>query len=542
VILRNNKKSLYINLFSSPQKLTSSRPYSGLRANNPKVLNYYRPMCTQPKNDLEPNQKPTQLLAMTNQQQFFSLTTIADQYIKNVLLSFHTTATYIRAGFEELLSNLTFGDEVTTCDIPHLTNSNCKTILRTDDAFDTLKIKKNDGSLKGYEITTNQTCNNEVYKIQIFERDKSGLVGTREDDKQTKIIQVGNENYKNGVKKSEQTSTLQTGEIASKSKVQLRQVDKTIQHDKLKIDTATQQDTIATPIVEVKPRVEAYNPSNFNYYWPLDPDHELNVKEYLEQIKIRRDQSDIFRKSPSSSIKRVFSGAQETKTDLLNPKKTKWKKSHLDNINITKLFQSQSIQEYNTKIKNKEVFSEMISSQLIKRTPKAPVLTPLSQMHSGVGKSNLTNDANEWTTVGSKKLEKKFESIYEPTSTLWYPTNLPNTSVQDKLETTPQTNHTIQLTIKITKAKEDTKKINRARVLIAILQAMQNVFPDTYIAPKVIDKKYQPFLNVDMIKTTDEILNMYFEDAEEMQSGSLLSRVYIKCNNALADYKKKFDI
>jgi hypothetical protein len=67
---------------------------------------------------------------------------------------------------------------------------------------------------------------------------------------------------------------------------------------------------------------------------------------------------------------------------------------------------------------------------------------------------------------------------------------------------------------------------------------MQNVYKDTYIAPKVIDNQLQPFININTIKPNKEVLNNYFEDAEEVQQGSMLTRIYVKCNNPLSDYKK----
>jgi hypothetical protein len=119
-----------------------------------------------------------------------------------------------------------------------------------------------------------------------------------------------------------------------------------------------------------------------------------------------------------------------------------------------------------------------------------------------------------------------------------YPKNLPNEKIQEIVTSPLPTSHTIPLPIKINKRKDDPMTISRPRVLIAILQAMQNVFPDSYIVPQVISDQHKGFFNINMIKSCPEILSHYFEDADDAQSGSLLTRVYVNSSHTLSEYKK----
>jgi hypothetical protein len=88
----------------------------------------------------------------------------------------------------------------------------------------------------------------------------------------------------------------------------------------------------------------------------------------------------------------------------------------------------------------------------------------------------------------------------------------------------------------MTRSLKNPKVINRARVLVAILQAMQNVFPDTYIRPRnKDDSDCKEILNINMVKTGENIPNGYFENAQDVTEGCLLARILVKSNNPLSE-------
>jgi hypothetical protein len=135
-------------------------------------------------------------------------------------------------------------------------------------------------------------------------------------------------------------------------------------------------------------------------------------------------------------------------------------------------------------------------------------------------------------------LEKQFESIYSQTSEVYLPVNLPSEKLYENSTGPMQTTYTIPLTVKITKPKSNPKRINRARVLVGILQSMQNVYADTYLQPKTTDENHSNIYNVDMLKLSEQTLDGYFENAEEVQDGCMLARVTVRSTHPLSEYKK----
>jgi hypothetical protein len=137
-----------------------------------------------------------------------------------------------------------------------------------------------------------------------------------------------------------------------------------------------------------------------------------------------------------------------------------------------------------------------------------------------------------------QEVGKRFEDIYELTSSTLLPKNLPTDKLHEDVATPLATSHIIPLTIKITKSNKEERVSSQPRVLIAVLQAMQNVFPETYIVRNVVGDENKGFFNINMVTTSADVLSHYFEDAEEVNSGSLLARVYINSNHPLLEYKK----
>jgi hypothetical protein len=137
----------------------------------------------------------------------------------------------------------------------------------------------------------------------------------------------------------------------------------------------------------------------------LDPDHNLNCQGFKEQLKIRKATVNAFQLKDNQCVRKLHSNEDNrSNSDNTHVSNKKWKKSHLDIINVPKLFSALSYQEYCEKVKNKQIHTSTMSANLINRTPKAPVLVPLTSFQSSQTTS-LSTDTNGWTTVGSKKLE-----------------------------------------------------------------------------------------------------------------------------------------
>jgi hypothetical protein len=109
-----------------------------------------------------------------------------------------------------------------------------------------------------------------------------------------------------------------------------------------------------------------------------------------------------------------------------------------------------------------------------------------------------------------QRKSKKYDCIYEPTSTTLLTTNLPSDKLCPDTKTPLPTSYILPITIKITKKKGCEQTISRARVLVAVLQSMQNVFPNTYIQPNnEEDEDSSSIYNINMVKTEEHLLDIY---------------------------------
>jgi hypothetical protein len=111
---------------------------------------------------------------------------------------------------------------------------------------------------------------------------------------------------------------------------------------------------------------KVYSASTFNYYWPLHPDNKLHKKEFLEQIKNRRLNNNPWRQS-SDQIKTIAVGKKDKEEIEIKRKATKWKRTHLDKIQVSKNFYCQTKEQYLLKIESGEYKTTMSE---LKRGPQ----------------------------------------------------------------------------------------------------------------------------------------------------------------------------
>jgi hypothetical protein len=139
-----------------------------------------------------------------------------------------------------------------------------------------------------------------------------------------------------------------------------------------------------------------YNSSFLNYYWPLDPSHNLHPVEFLEEIRKRKQNYNPWKETKTTSYKTIQISTVYKEDQENKRKATKWKKSHLDKINISKDFYGQTKQQYNERVETGVYYPSM--SDLQKRVPRAPLLDRLG------GGGTPDDDSSGWTTVNIKKV------------------------------------------------------------------------------------------------------------------------------------------
>jgi hypothetical protein len=161
---------------------------------------------------------------------------------------------------------------------------------------------------------------------------------------------------------------------------------------------------------------EVYSLASLNYYWPLDPSHLLHKEEFKQKLKIRKERYNPW-KQTNTNYKKIHIHSKSKEEEENTRKATKWKKTHIDKINISTEFYSQTKEQYTHQIKSGEYYPTM--SELKKRTPKAPLLhTSFHIQNRGGG----VVDEDGWTTQGAKKIEKKKDMHYGLTSDIYLPT------------------------------------------------------------------------------------------------------------------------
>jgi hypothetical protein len=280
----------------------------------------------------------------------------------------------------------------------------------------------------------------------------------------------------------------------------------------------------------------SYKYGSINYYAVLDYEYQGNYsdhKNYLEDLRSYQIQYPIdidYKKQTNLCEKQAV--------------KKKTKKQTKPNTNVhrktvtAQFFNKLNYSDYTKQVQKNLIISKM--SFLKKRKtvlPQLEVTPPSSTAKEENNVQIIEND--EWTTVGLKGTEMKFEEIFAATSVKYLPKNLPPGQViTDK--TTNETTHQYPLMIMINKLPHDKKKqLNHTRSMVAVLSAIQKICKETYIVPR------EGTGNLPLIKTPTQIsmnvgeLKMYMElpTEEQQNKNSIVARVMIKSNVELSECK-----
>jgi hypothetical protein len=436
-------------------------------------------------------------------------TIVANRLNESLLQCFDTTAAFIRVGCNLLYNHNSVTSGISIVPTNHSEYDNLEQYtIRTEDASGTI-ANHDDSSLKyKWTIKPIETVNG---KSQARTPDKYYPKEVEANISKANYSLNDNENISIGQENNLNLITDNDIQHRGKPKVKLRKLS----------DPASSKRKYQKQREKVENKIpKHYNISNLNYYWPLDENHHLHRKEYISIVSQRKQNINIWNPGTNSNCIKLV----ESKSTSEIPKYTKkWQRTHLDTIQFSKSFLGQTYQEYQEKILQGEIHPDM--SQIQKRTPKVPTLTPVQ--------------ADGWTTVASKRIERRFDGIYEQISTTMIPRRLPMEKLGTDQLKPANTIHVLPLLIKITKSKKDPRTINKSRVLVAILQAMQNVYSDTYMIPKIgkEDKEHPNIYNINMVSTSDAIISDYFEYPEIVPNGSFTGRIELHTNHPLSDYK-----
>jgi hypothetical protein len=355
--------------------------------------------------------------------------------------------------------------------------------------------------------------------------DKSSCIGPRTDNKQLVWVRNDNKTINNNISNCQSQNQYIDKELLSKPKVKIRERNRT----KTTTGTNISKSTIQRTQDKSQHSKHGYKQSSLNYYWPLDPDHPLQREDFIQQIKIWREIQHQF--SPTS---RVITTTSTSQTQTTQRTDKKWKKTHLDRIELPFNFRNQSYLEYQTRIENKEIYP--MSQQLNKRVPKPTALPGITQgMCRGGGIHPPT--VNAWQTAGSKRLEKKLGDVFELTSEKYLPKRLPIDTIPIAT-TEPKTDILLKVVIQIKRPRGSTAMINNSRTVAALLAGLQNVYLDTYLVPVNTTITDRNIINPLGVPPSDTALDSYITYEPNLPIGTMMGRLFFCSNNRLSEYKK----
>ena len=154
-------------------------------------------------------------------------------------------------------------------------------------------------------------------------------------------------------------------------------------------------------------------------------------------------------------------------------------------------------------------------------------------------KEENTKEKTAWETILSKEKKREFQAVHKTTSQRYLPKNIMQ---QTELEATVQkeTKYVIPISIRMKPKRYSRATIKAARVVIAVLNAMQKVFPETKLG-QIDDNKATPITQAIQIPTNDMALKKYLAISTDEKPGLFFGKIYILSNHTLQEYKKNSD-
>jgi hypothetical protein len=171
------------------------------------------------------------------------------------------------------------------------------------------------------------------------------------------------------------------------------------------------------------------------------------------------------------------------------------------------------------------------------KTKEDQITMTTMEVDSGtpVPESNKPPDEEKWEVVPEKGINRNSNTTFEQPSKQYLPANLPNAKQIDNVMEN-KTSYVLPLSIKLTKKWKSRSSVNKPRLVVAIIQAMQNVFQDTYLATVEDDKSIPTIINVKDIPTDDKI-NQYLATPINSQHQSFHCKIIVLTNHTIQEYK-----
>jgi hypothetical protein len=279
-------------------------------------------------------------------------------------------------------------------------------------------------------------------------------------------------------------------------------------------------------------QVRRYNENNLNLYAPLDPGIQIDKKTYESVIKNRRINFN------EDSNEQKDSSAVEIEKNQATSKTYK-AKSNSETIKGSEEIQKKkklSLKDYlYDKVENHNIMPFLNTNLTQKPLMKKLMENAKLRITHGIGEDVFENDS-EYESVFDKKMEKNYQNLYEQNSNIWLPSNLPIVEKSIEQDSAIPTNKILPITVKINVPKQTIQQVQTTRVLIAILTALQQEHPDTYIGP-IKQNSAKLLHSPTEIPTDEDLLSLYIERSTTNKPRLFFIRIIVHSNHSLTRFK-----
>jgi hypothetical protein len=171
---------------------------------------------------------------------------------------------------------------------------------------------------------------------------------------------------------------------------------------------------------------------------------------------------------------------------------------------------------------------------------KQEVLVPKIQtIKASVSQEENTEtnqDKKKWEIVNSKETKRNTTALKDKSSKTYLPTNLP--PVKNTSNTTVQTTrYVIPLSITVTAKRNKRSWIKDSRIMVAVLQAMQNVYSDTYISSIQEDINTPTIFKTEDIPLEGHQIRQYLVTPVSQKLNRFHGKLFMLTNHTIKEYK-----
>jgi hypothetical protein len=154
---------------------------------------------------------------------------------------------------------------------------------------------------------------------------------------------------------------------------------------------------------------------------------------------------------------------------------------------------------------------------------------------------NIRNNKEEektWNTIVSKEKKREFHATHDLISQKYLPRNIIQLTEPILTNDDMKTKYVIPLSIRMKTKKNSRATIRPSRVVVAILNSMKKVFPETNIGPLIDNQNLPNINNATEVPTSDNKLKHYLATPINGTNNMFFGKIHIHSNHTIKEYKQ----